>query len=130
MREERGGHRGRASREWIQDGGGPPTQEPSTRKGSSGGQQGLGEEGGDIGEETPRTEQHQAIFLRTKLRHILRTLRIKDHETEGPLEKDLHWREERDLTGVTPYKTKGQQGGSGASARAESKNHKPQGALG
>ena len=87
IREERGGHRGRASGGWIQHGGGPQNQEPSTRRGSSGGQQGLGEEGGDIGEETPCTEQHQAIFLRTKLRHILRTLRIKDHETEGPLKK-------------------------------------------
>ena len=107
-----------ASGDWTQAGGGPPTQEPSTRRGSSGGQQGLGEEGGDIGEETPRTEQHQAIFLRTKLRHILKTPRIKDLETEGPLEKELHRREEQKPTGVTPSKTEGQQGGGEHEPRA------------
>ena len=93
LQEERGRHRKLASRDWIQAGGGPPTQEPSTRRGSSGGKQELGEERGDLGEEGPGTEQRQAIFLRTKLRHIIRALRIEDHETEEPLEKNRHRRE-------------------------------------
>ena len=39
LREERGP----TGRDWIKAGGGPPTQEPSPKRSSSGGQQGFGE---------------------------------------------------------------------------------------
>ena len=97
--------------------------------GSSGGQQELGEERGDLGEEAPRTELCQAIFLRTKLRHIIRALRIEDHETEELLEKNPPRREKQDQPGVTPSKIEGQQEGSGTSSRTESKSRTPQGSL-
>ena len=130
LQEERGRHRKLASRDWIQAGGGPPTQEPSKRRGSNGGQPELSEERGDLGEEGPRTEQRQAIFLHMKLRHIIRALRIEYHKTEEPLEKNLHRQEEQDRPGVTPSKREGQQEGSKTASRAESKNHTPQGPLG
>ena len=122
--------RGQASRDRSQANGGPTTQEPSTGRGSSGGQQELGGERGDRGEEGPCTELRQAIFLLTKLRHIFRALRIEDHETGEPLEKNLHRREEQDQPRVTPSKVEGQKEGSGTSSRAESKNRTPQGPLG
>ena len=74
-------------------------------------QQELGKERGDLVEEGG-TEQRQAICLRMKLRHIIRTLWIEDHKTEETLEKNL---QERDQLRVTPAKMDGQQEGSGTS---------------
>ena len=48
------------------------------------GQQEIGEESRYLGDEGSRTERRQAIFLRTKLRHIIRALQIEDHKTEEP----------------------------------------------
>ena len=73
------------------------------------------------GEKAPRSEQHQAKFLPTKLRHIIRTLRTEEQETEDPLKKNLH-RREQDQPRGSPYKREGQKEGSGTSSRAESKN--------
>ena len=70
--------------EWIKEGGGPPTQEPSPERDSSGGQQGFGEEGRDPREEAPRTEQYQTAFLPMKLSHLVRT---HQREQKRPLRK-------------------------------------------
>ena len=61
LQEERRQHRRQASRERIQARDGPPTQEPPTGRGSSGGQQEIGEERRDLGEEDPHAERRQAF---------------------------------------------------------------------
>ena len=126
LREERGP----TGRDWIQAGGGPPTQKPPTKRSSSGGQQGHGEGRGDLGEEAPRTEQYQTVFLRTKLSCIVRALQMEDHEMEKPLERDRPRQEEREHQGVMPFKTDDQQEGRGPFLRTEIKDRTSQGLLG